>query len=982
MGVSQVRIANVIGLICIMLSASQSVAQKVRGEEKQMPLFPPYPDSYNVVWETPSRDSSGSMPLGNGDIGVNVWVEEDGDLLFYISKTDAWDENARLVKLGRVRVHFEPNAFRAGLPFRQVLNLKDGEVEITAGERQRQLTLRLWVDANHPVIRLEAESESPFAMQVQLELWRTKPRELKGRELFSAYGMQNAPHPVIIYPDTVAGEELLKSAKSSFQNAIVWFHRNEHSIWSATMKLQGLEPLMEQLTDPLLHRTFGGVIRGEGLKKVNDTTLRSAKARQRFVVSIYALTEQTESVQEWLDKLADMVSRVDTVKLATARKDHQQWWQDFWKRSWIQVVGSVPGERITTNNLPLRIGADSEGQNRFHGKMRRAWLFSRALEPQEIAALVQGKDVKDGNLVGDWVFDASHKEAFPNRAKPNLPARIVGRVEFVEDETGAALRFTGEGFLEIEPNPLLNLTEAVTMAAWIAPDALPHGGGRILDKCKAGTANGYLLDTYPGNSLRMIVEAGTLIHDAKLPPGRWVHVAATYDARNGQQALFINGQQVASQSLGIDGFVITQGYALQRFINACAGRGAYPIKFNGSIFTVDAREGDEQFDADYRRWGGPYWFQNTRLIYWSMLKFGDFDLMLPLFRMYRDMLPLCIRRTQLYFNHNGAFFPETLYFWGCYANDNYGWNRQGKPISHIDNTYIRYYFQGGLELVAMMLDYFGYTQDRSFAEEFLLPIADAVLAFYEQHFPRDPSGKLLLKPAQSLETWQNVINPLPDIAGLHWVLDGLMNLPVELVGQERRSHWERLRSILPPVPIGEEKGQRFLLPAQEILGPRQNVENPELYAIFPYRIYGIGKPDLELGRTTFERRQFKRTGGWQQDAIQAAYLGLTETAIHFTAKNLATHHEGSRFLAFWGPNFDWVPDQDHGCVAMTALQAMILQADSERILLFPAWPKELDVSFRLHAPLQTVVEGIYHNGRLERLIVKPAQRRKDLVIMK
>ena len=33
--------------------------------------------------------------------------------------------------------------------------------------------------------------------------------------------------------------------------------------------------------------------------------------------------------------------------------------------------------------------------------------------------------------------------------------------------------------------------------------------------------------------------------------------------------------------------IVTQGYVLQRFVSACAGRGAYPIKFNGSIFTMD-----------------------------------------------------------------------------------------------------------------------------------------------------------------------------------------------------------------------------------------------------------------------------------------------------------------------------------------------------------------------------------------------------------
>jgi len=59
---------------------------------------------YNVVWETPSRNSSGSMPIGNGDIGANVWVEPNGDLLLLLSKTDAWSENGRILKIGVIGV--------------------------------------------------------------------------------------------------------------------------------------------------------------------------------------------------------------------------------------------------------------------------------------------------------------------------------------------------------------------------------------------------------------------------------------------------------------------------------------------------------------------------------------------------------------------------------------------------------------------------------------------------------------------------------------------------------------------------------------------------------------------------------------------------------------------------------------------------------------------------------------------------------------
>jgi Domain of unknown function (DUF5703) len=62
----------------------------------------------NVVWDSPSADSFGSMPLGNGDVGVNVWVEQNGDLLFYISKVDAFDAGHLMPKLGRVRLRLNP----------------------------------------------------------------------------------------------------------------------------------------------------------------------------------------------------------------------------------------------------------------------------------------------------------------------------------------------------------------------------------------------------------------------------------------------------------------------------------------------------------------------------------------------------------------------------------------------------------------------------------------------------------------------------------------------------------------------------------------------------------------------------------------------------------------------------------------------------------------------------------------------------------
>ena len=58
-------------------------------------------DPYDVVWTTPSKDAAGSMPLGNGEVGINLWVEENGDLNFYISRSDSFSEISRLLKVGQ-----------------------------------------------------------------------------------------------------------------------------------------------------------------------------------------------------------------------------------------------------------------------------------------------------------------------------------------------------------------------------------------------------------------------------------------------------------------------------------------------------------------------------------------------------------------------------------------------------------------------------------------------------------------------------------------------------------------------------------------------------------------------------------------------------------------------------------------------------------------------------------------------------------------
>lgn len=719
-------------------------------------------DRYNVVWNSPSRDSSGSMPLGNGDVGLNVWAEENGDLVFYVSKTDAWNENDMLLKLGRIRVKIEPNPFAKGLPFRQELRLREGRITIAAGKEGDAVSVGIWVDANRPVIHVQGTSQRARQWRVELEVWRNKPRRLSGEEANACREMTLGPYPIVVEPDTVL---------PAHENRLLWYHRNEKSCYETVMRVEQLGELIGKYRDPYLGRTFGGMVEGEELVAQSDRALATASPTRQLEVGIHVLTAQTETAASWRDQLERQAAQAQRTAVAEAWQAHARWWEEFWKRSWIHV----------------------------------------------------------------------------------LPAQGSG---------------------EAAERPM----------------------------------------------------------------------------------------------------VITRGYALQRFIAACGGRGAQPIKFNGSIFTVD--DLGRGYDADYRAWGGGYWFQNTRLAYWPMLAAGDYDLMQPWFRMYRAALALAKDRTRVYYKHDGAYFCETMLFWGVPAPCDWGWSNPGPDTV---NNYIKYYWSGGLELLVMMLDYYDQTEDRRFAQETLLPVAVGVTTFFDQHWKRDARGKIRFEPAQSLETWHTAVNPLPEIAGLQFVLPRLIGLPESLATDTQRAAWRKTLADLPEVPVRSEAGRRYLLPAEQF-DRLSNSENPELYAVFPYRVYGLGKPELETALEAWDRRRVKRTGGWTQDAIQAALVGRTEEAAAYVASNFSTKHAGSRFPAFWGPNFDWIPDQDHGSVAMLALERMLMQCEGKKIVLLPAWPKSWDVEFKLHAPLRTTVEGVYRDGRIEQLRVSPEARRRDVSI--
>jgi alpha-L-fucosidase 2 len=214
------------------------------------------------------------------------------------------------------------------------------------------------------------------------------------------------------------------------------------------------------------------------------------------------------------------------------------------------VVVAKPGI-LRADRLPLRIGADSNGNNRFVGEMAGVVVFDRALNAEEIQRLADREKGNPSAMRGCVValdFGKRENGAFANEGNRDLTARTVGEVSVVDVAEGCpvkALSLDGKGFLEIAHDKALDCLGGVTLAAWIRPRQLPASGARIIDKSPVGEAAAYLMDTYPANSLRLITRDPHLIYGANLPLNQWTHVAATVDAESERQVLYLNGRPVA-----------------------------------------------------------------------------------------------------------------------------------------------------------------------------------------------------------------------------------------------------------------------------------------------------------------------------------------------------------------------------------------------------------------------------------------------------
>jgi hypothetical protein len=185
----------------------------------------------------------------------------------------------------------------------------------------------------------------------------------------------------------------------------------------------------------------------------------------------------------------------------------------------LSTVGNVSSVRTLTIGIE---GAGAKG-TLYIDDIR---LYPKA--PQFLTPVDPGK----ANLVGLWTLDGNANDT---SGKGNNGTVTGGTASWVAGAVGQALEFTnGQTFVDCGKNASLNLTDAVTVTAWIKMGFT--AGDRKIAANQDGTTGGYKMGLFTNNKvefeIRTSANAGTLNRNAAggavLQQDVWYHVAGVY----------------------------------------------------------------------------------------------------------------------------------------------------------------------------------------------------------------------------------------------------------------------------------------------------------------------------------------------------------------------------------------------------------------------------------------------------------------------
>ncbi|MCG8311060.1 MAG: DUF5703 domain-containing protein [Cytophagales bacterium] len=266
---------------------------------------------YNVIWNTPSKDPTGQMPIGNGDLAAGVYAIEDDALYLLLAKNDAFTYNGDIFKTGRVKISLSPNPFSKGNQFKQTLDLYTGSVLIETVHTK----IRVWADAHNSVYHVQITSDEIISVFAEVETWNR----------FDNASFNRTSEPL----DKPTQDVVLKRN----DQIISYYAVGDRSVYPTELKYYEVEHMASIYPDPYRFNTFGNLVESPSLKLIDGVLSGKGKS---FDLRIHSRCKREANIELWIKSLEQQATRdIDDSK---DWNRHCEWWKEFWNRSWITIT--------------------------------------------------------------------------------------------------------------------------------------------------------------------------------------------------------------------------------------------------------------------------------------------------------------------------------------------------------------------------------------------------------------------------------------------------------------------------------------------------------------------------------------------------------------------------------------------------------------------------------------------------------------------
>jgi hypothetical protein len=160
----------------------------------------------------------------------------------------------------------------------------------------------------------------------------------------------------------------------------------------------------------------------------------------------------------------------------------------------------------------------------------------------------QARAIEEG-LVGYWKLDEHGGTEVEDSSGMGNNGVIIGNVEWVEGMFGSALLFSeSQSCVNIEHSESIDLSEEVTIALWVMPEANQPASAKFLCKQKSGEYPYALQYNDTGSGIFGTINTGARFDTAPHLEvfTEWAHLAYTYNGEAG--ILYKDGVEVARKA--------------------------------------------------------------------------------------------------------------------------------------------------------------------------------------------------------------------------------------------------------------------------------------------------------------------------------------------------------------------------------------------------------------------------------------------------